>query len=66
MSYNIVNNMPSKKGRPSTKINKLNDVKDLVTNQDVKNKIGEIINYVSSNQGLYPQHFIFFVTFYHT
>ena len=53
MSYNIFNNMPSKKGRPSTKINKLNDVKDLVTNQDVKNKIGKIINYFSSDGSTY-------------
>ena len=39
MSYNIDKNMPSKRGRPSTKINKLNEIKDLVSNQVVKTKL---------------------------
>ena len=36
MNYIVVNNMPSKRGRPSTKINQLNCMKILVSNQDVK------------------------------
>jgi len=35
MSSNI-ETMPRKKGRPSTKLSKLNDIKNAVSNEDIK------------------------------
>ena len=40
--------MPRKKGRPSTKLSKLNDIKNTVTNDDIKLKVESLINSIAT------------------
>ena len=47
MSYNI-ETMPRKKGRPSTKLSKLNDIKNAVNNEDIKLKVDNLINSIAT------------------
>ena len=47
MSSNI-ETMPRKKGRPSTKLSKLNDIKNAVSNEDIKLKVDNLINSIAT------------------
>ena len=47
MSSNI-ETMPRKKGRPSTKLSKLNDIKNAVTNEDIKLKVDNLISSIAT------------------
>ena len=40
--------MPRKKGRPSTKLSKLNDIKNAVSNEDIKLKVDNLINSIAT------------------
>ena len=49
MSYN----MPRKKGRPSTKLNKLIDIRNSINNQDLINEVDDLIQRLESNRNTY-------------
>ena len=49
MSYN----MARKKGRPSTKLDKLNDMRNSIKDQDVITKVDDLIQRLESNRNAY-------------
>ena len=47
-------NMTRNRGRPSTKLNKLIDMRNSINNQDIVNKVDDLIQRLQNNRNKYP------------